>query len=101
MASVHRKLNSPFWMAKFRASDGRVVMRSTKQRKRNSAQEIANQWERDSRKLREGEFVESTYLRNLNELRERIGLQLIATASVDDFFASWLQAKEVRGSASS
>jgi integrase len=101
MASVHRKQNSPFWLAKFRASDGRVVMRSTKQRKRNHAQEIANQWERDARKLREGQFVESTYLRNLNELRERIGLEAIATSTVKDFFDGWLRSKQTRGSAGS
>ena len=37
MASVHRVPRSPYWMAKFRADDGRVVMRSTKQVKRKAA----------------------------------------------------------------
>jgi hypothetical protein len=66
MASVHRlyekttsgpakrKLRSQFWYAKFRASDGSVVMRATRATKRTVAVELARQWERDARKIREG-----------------------------------------------
>ncbi|MGI8481289.1 MAG: tyrosine-type recombinase/integrase [Chthoniobacterales bacterium] len=89
MASVHQKDRSPFWMAKFRADDGRTVMRSTKQTKRAAAQLIANEWERAAKKARAGELTQAVILKTLGEMLERgLGEQLIVQ-STRDFFAHW------------
>ncbi len=57
MASVHRKPNSPFWMAKFRGDAGNAVMRSTKQTNRKAAQGIADEWERAAKKAQAGDVA--------------------------------------------
>src|SRR4029453_16013908 len=71
MASVHQKPRSPYWMAKFRADDGRVVMRSTKQTKRQAAQLIADEWERAAKKARAGELTQAVILKTMAEMMER------------------------------
>ncbi len=110
MASVHRlyqkpksgrakrELRSKFWYAKFRASDGRVVMRATKATERRKAEEIARQLERDAWKIREGDFTEATYHKNVSELLERVGMPVLSTVSTEKFFREWLQGKARRGS---
>jgi hypothetical protein len=58
-------------MAKFRADDGRVVMRSTKQVKRKAAQSIADEWERAARKARAGELTQAVIIKTMAEMLER------------------------------
>lgn len=111
MASVHRlyqrpkigrakrELRSKFWYAKFRASDGRVAMRKTGKTERKAAEEIGRQLERDASKIREGDFTEATYRKNVSDLLERVGLPTLSTVSAEKFFTDWLQSKEKRGSA--
>jgi integrase len=78
-------------MAKFRADDGRVVMRSTKQRKRKAAQSIADDWERAARKARAGELTQAVIIKTLSEMLERSLGETLDLRSTRDFFASWLQ----------
>lgn len=78
-------------MAKFRADDGRVVMRSTKQQKRKAAQSIADDWERAARKARAGELTQAVIIKTLGEMLERSLGETIDLQSTKDFFASWLQ----------
>ena len=89
MASVHQKDRSPFWMAKFRADDGRVVMRSTKQTKRAAAQLIANEWERAAKKARAGELTQAVILKTMGEMLERGLGEPLNVRSTKDFFAHW------------
>jgi len=96
MASVHRKRGasgkqSPYWMAKFRADDGRVVMRSTKQPKRSAAQLIADEWERAAKKARAGELTQAVILRTMGELLERGLGESLDVQSTKDFFTQWRQ----------
>jgi integrase len=91
MASVHRVPRSPFWMAKFRADDGRVVMRSTKQKKRKAAQSIADDWERAARKARAGELTQAVIIKTLGEMLERSLGETLDLQATKDFFSSWLQ----------
>jgi len=91
MASVHRVPRSPYWMAKFRADDGRVVMRSTKQVKRKAAQNIADEWERAARKARAGELTQAVIIKTMAEMLERSLGETINLQSTKDFFTSWLQ----------
>ena len=91
MASVHRVPRSPYWMAKFRADDGRVVMRSTKQVKRKPAQDIADEWERAARKARAGELTQAVIIKTMAEMLERSLGETVNLQSTKDFFTSWLQ----------
>ena len=78
-------------MAKFRADDGRVVMRSTKQVKRKAAQNIADEWERAARKARAGELTQAVIIKTMSEMLERSLGETINLQSTKDFFTSWLQ----------
>ena len=78
-------------MAKFRADDGRVVMRSTKQVKRKAAQNIADEWERAARKARAGELTQAVIIKTMAEMLERSLGETINLQSTKDFFTSWLQ----------
>src|SRR5262249_39102472 len=91
MASVHRVPRSPFWMAKFRADDGRVVMRSTKQHQRKAAQSIADDWERAARKARAGELTQASIIKTLGDMLQRSLGETLDLQSTKDFFVNWLQ----------
>lgn len=69
-ASISRKPRSPFWMAKFRDHDGRVVMRSTKKKLRGEAIVVALAWENAARKARAGELTQAASVKILSELME-------------------------------
>src|SRR6476659_8725943 len=95
MASVHRKRGasgkqSPYWMAKFRADDGRVVMRSTKQPKRFAAQLIADEWERAAKKARAGELTQAVILKTMGEMLERGLGESLNVQSTKQFFTYWI-----------
>ena len=101
MASIHRKPNSPYWMMKYRAEDGRVVMRSTKQRDHRKALVIANETERMAEKARAGEITQAAVLKNLGEILERTTGESIPVKNIKSFFDEYLDSKKSRGTASS
>lgn len=101
MASVHRKPNSPYWQMKYRAEDGRVVMRSTKQTNRKKALALANETERMATKARAGELTQAVILKNLGEMMERTTGEKLAIKSIEDFFTDYLESKKTAGSAKS
>lgn len=90
MASVHRKPRSPFFMAKFRADDGRIVMRSTKQENHAKATRIADEWEQAAKKARGGELTQAAVLKTLGEILERTTGESMEVESVADFLNRWL-----------
>ena len=100
MSCLARKPRSPFWMTKFRAADGRIVMRSTKQRDLRLARKVADAWEDAARKARAGELTQAASVKLINELLERTG-ERIVTISTRDYFAEWLGRKTTHGKASS
>lgn len=100
MACLTRKPRSPYWMAKFRAADNRIVMRSTKQRDLRLARRVADEWEDASRKARAGELTRAATTRILNELMEKTG-ERILTPSVREYFAEWLSRRQIHGRAAS
>lgn len=51
MASVYQRPNSPYWMARFRTPEGEWTAKSTKQRSRTKALEIAHLWESGGKML--------------------------------------------------
>jgi len=77
-------------MAKFRADDGRVVMRSTKQIKRHAAQLIADEWERAAKKARAGELTQAVILKTMAEMMERGLGESLNIQSTKQFFTYWI-----------
>lgn len=100
MASLSRKPNSPFWMAKYRDDTGRIVMRSTKQTAPKQARLVADAWEEAARKARHGDLTRATALKVLSELVERTTGEVLADASVEAFLGDWLKSRQVAGRAS-
>ncbi|MEN8743566.1 MAG: site-specific integrase [Lentimonas sp.] len=99
MASVHKKPNSPYWMMKYRAEDGRVVMRSTKQTEHRKAKRVADETERMAEKARSGELTQAVFVKNIGEMIERSIGEVSEVVSITDFFQLFLQSKEAGGSA--
>ncbi len=99
MASVSRKANSPYWMMKYRAEDGRVVMRSTKQTNHKKALALANETERMAHKARAGELTQAVILKNLGEMMERSTGEKLQVASIEEYFRDYLTQKEKIGTA--
>lgn len=100
MASISKKPNSPFWMAKFRDDTGRIVMRSTKQTDMRAARKVAETWEEAALKARKGELTRATALKVLSELVERTTGELLSDATVEAFLNGWLQGRKAVGRAS-
>jgi len=99
MASVCKKPNSPYWMMKYRAEDGRVVMRSTKQTNHKQALAMAHETERMAEKARHGELTQAVILKNLGELLERSTGERLLVASIEDFFEEYIEMKKTTGTA--
>ena len=77
-------------MAKFRAEDGRIVMRSTKQTDRRIAQRIADEWEQAAKKARAGELTQAAILKTMGDMLERVGGERLDVQTTRDFLTEWL-----------
>ena len=78
-------------MAKFRADDGRIVMRSTKETKRKAAQVVADEWEGAAKKARAGELTQAAIRKTMAEMLERSLGELLTVQSAEEFFAQWIK----------
>ena len=76
-------------------------MRSTKQTDRKCAQAVAKAWELVAEKARHGELTQAAILKGMGDLLERTTGERLNVASVQDFFAEWLNSKATVGRASS
>ena len=88
MASLHRHSSgrSPFWFAKFRGPDGRIVVKSTKQKKKAAAMVVATQWERAAQMGREGTATEAQYRKVLSDMLEMTTGETLRNPSTEAFF---------------
>ncbi len=95
MASVHRRDRSPYWFASFLGSDGGWKLRSTKVADRNKAEAVALEWERASRKARQGNLVEAQARQVVSDIMgwANVGESLRAPSTVD-FLHEWQATKE-------
>lgn len=95
MASLHKdsRSKSPFWYAAFTLSNGRRTFRSTKERVRNRAWEIALKWEKAARLGRRGHLTEAQARNVLNDILESAGQGPMNFQSVEQFFSNWLDSK--------
>lgn len=84
-------------MMKFRAEDGRVVMRSTKTIERTAAMRMAIESEAAGTKARAGELTQAVILKTLGEMMEKSIGEKLVVSSIGDFFAEWLASKTRTG----
>jgi integrase len=90
MASLRKKLRSPFWFACFTLPDGTRTQRSTKLPDRKAAAKLAVQWEDAARRR----ITEAQARRVLSDIHEQIHGTRLASPSVADYAAQWLGRKE-------
>jgi integrase len=91
MASVHRRVGSPYWYASFRDISGRQLFRSTKQRKKSEALRFTLEMENAAKQIES--LSESQAVKIISDLMDRIGRAPIRNPSIQDFFAQWLSIK--------
>ncbi|RBP45219.1 site-specific recombinase XerD [Roseimicrobium gellanilyticum] len=90
MATVRRVPKSPYWIAKYR--DGDVIkFRTTKQKSRSKALEMALGWERLAKLANEGELTKARSLDFVNELLERVGQGPVQKQSTKEFAKEWIE----------
>lgn len=90
MASIRRKVRSPYWFACFSLPDGQRTQRSTKLTDRKEALKLAHQLEGAARKR----ITEAQARRVLSDIHEQIHGNPLSTPSVSDFAAQWLARKQ-------
>ena len=90
MASITKRLRSPYWWACYYREDGRRAQTSTKSTDKKLAQRIADELEDAHRKR----VTEAPMRHILSDLNERLVGQSLASATLKDFAATWLAAKE-------
>lgn len=94
MASLRRKLRSPFWFACFTDADGTRTQRSTKQSDRKKAQLIANQWERAAKLASERRLGEAQARKVLSDIYEVTSGEPLASATAREFLTKWPDRKK-------
>jgi integrase len=96
MASLHRDPHgrSPFWYVAYTLPDGRRAFKSTKQRDRKKAQEIARALGKATDQARSGELTEARVRRLLDDVLESVGEGPVRSVRVRAFAATWLANKQ-------
>jgi integrase len=90
MASLRKRIRSPFWWACFYLPDGRRAQRSTKLTDRKRAMALALKWE-DAAARR---VTEAQARRVLSDIHEMIHGSPLDSPSVEKYTAQWLGAKQ-------
>ena len=93
MASVHRDPRSPFWFAAFYMPDGRRAFRSTKQRNRSKALEVALAWSKASQLARDQRLTEVQARRVIGDIHTIATRETMVQYTAAAFIRAWLEAK--------
>lgn len=95
MASIHRRPQSKYWHAAWRATDGTLILRSTKQTDRKAAMAFAVECERAEKQAGAGTLTEAQARDILNDILKRTESgETLRCPSVGDYFREWLASKE-------
>jgi integrase len=97
MASIHKdpRGKSPYWYAAYTLPDGRRTFRSTKQRDRKKAWDVARALERAGEAARAGELTEVAVRKLFDDLLASIGQRPLRNETAREMFLSWLAGKEL------
>ena len=99
MASIHKRPRSPYYHAAWRTTDGRLILRSTKQSDRRKAMEFALSCERAEKLAGQGNLTETAARKIVQEILDRAATgDVLRNPSVEDWFKAWVEGKEVRRS---
>jgi hypothetical protein len=71
MASVWKRLNSPYWVGCFTSGDGQRLKKSTKQTNRQKALSVCIDWERTARQAREKTLTETQARKVVSDIVKR------------------------------
>jgi site-specific recombinase XerD len=97
MASIHKHSSgrSPYWFAKFRDANGRVVIKSTKQTERTLALEVMLDWNRLAEQGRRRILTEAQCRKVMNELLEQVtgDSETIESNTTEQFLNNWVKGK--------
>lgn len=88
-------------MAKFRAEDGRIVMRSTKQKHRSEALKLALAWESAAKKARAGELTQAASVKILNEMMLSTTGDTLRRRSIETVLNDYVASRSSTGKAAS
>jgi integrase len=93
MASVHRDPKSPkgVWYAAYYLADGRRALRSTKQKDKQKALQIAHAWAAVEREARLRDVTQDRVIEVCNETLKRCGIAPIERISVEGWLQGWLE----------
>src|SRR5215475_7422019 len=96
MASVHRHHSgrSPYYFASYLGEDGRWKFRSTKERVRSKATEVAIEYERAARAARASTLTVVQVRKVLSDMVERTSGDKVEHKTLEVFFKDWLEQKE-------
>src|SRR5215469_1877509 len=97
MASIHKdpRGKSPFWYCAYVMPNGQRAFRSTKQIDRKKALKECLKLESAADKARAGELVESQARKILDDILESVGERPIRKKTIREFFAGWLEGKQL------
>jgi len=89
MASLRKKLTSPYWFACYLGADGKRKQISTKQSDRRKAQGFANEWEEAAKLASEKRLGEAQARKVLSNIYEITNGEPLASATTRDFLTKW------------
>ena len=87
-----------YWPVKFTGADGRQVLRSTGQQ--DKAREVALAWDKAARLALTGTLTHAASQALFDEILAATTGENFTVPTVQDYFASWLEAKRMTGKAS-
>ena len=90
MASITRQAHTRYWIGCFRDLDGKQKRRSTKTTDRKLALKLVTEWENAWRNRKTVDQLR----RVLSDYHEEIAGEALSTATLKDYAAQWLSAKE-------
>ena len=91
--------HSPYWIACYTSADGRRLKKSTKQRDRGKALEVALSLERAEAAARAGTLTETRARQLVSEVLERTTGESLIVTTVEGWLRDWLRGKELAKSA--
>jgi len=95
MANIFKRRESPFYVCSYRASDGRWLKKSTKERARGKALEVALTLERAEAAARAGTLTEARARQLVSEVLERTTGESLIVTTVEAWLRDWLRGKEI------
>jgi integrase len=93
MASIHKKLRSPFWYCEFRSADGRWLKRSTKLRNRRQAFEWCQSLQHAQDLISAGSPPEAQLRTIITETMTKLGKGM-TTPTARSWFDAWISARK-------